>query len=367
MNVYIPLGLFLTLLCFLFQDNKRATRFLFGFCFFIVFVFLAIRYEFGPDYFNYRNIYESGQHGISLSEYLNSDVRLEPVFRYYIQLFPKYTLFIVTNSLLWVFSLYLLYRKYLDQKYLWVLMLYIFFDVNCIINNSVAMRTSMAAICFVPAFYYLVKGKRVLYVAFVLFGALFHYSTVVLVLLALLPQKKIILFNNVFVGICGVLSILIVFAGQNFVLTTVANLAIDSVEDMSRYSGYLNRMSGSSFSLNSLIYKVLAIIPVFYLANAGRKEEDKEYIMFYKVAIIASLLVPLLGQNLLTDRFLMILTPIYIIAIIHSFKYYNVRVNMVVIGTIVIVSLYIFYNMMNTSYGANYAVYKTIFDAPFIP
>lgn len=367
MNVYIPLGIILVLLCLLFKDNKRATRFLFGFCFLIIFLFLAIRYEFGPDYFSYRNIYERGEHGISLSDYLKADSRIEPAFLYYLQLFPKYTLFIITNSLLWVGALFLLYKKYIDQRYLWVLLLYIFSDVNCIINNSVAMRTSMAAICFIPAFYLLLKGKKIYYVALVLLGASFHQSTLPLVLFALLPQKKLLLFNNTFIVVCGVISILIVFVGQNFVLTTMTKLAMDSVEDMSRYSGYMDRLSGSSFSFNSLMYKVLAIIPVFYLANAGRKEEDVEYIMIYKVAIITSLLVPLLGQNLLSDRFLMILTPIFIIAVIHSFKYYNSKSNIFVMVMIIFVSLYIFYNMMNTSYGTKYSVYKTIFDAPYIP
>ena len=369
MNVYVPLGLFLTLLCLLFSNNKKGAVKMFTICMAVAFVFSALRYEFGPDYFHYWEIYEHGEQGRSLSSYLaeRDDVRLEPFFRYYLQLFPKYTFFIITNTLLWFVAIFFVFKKYVDLKYSWVLILFLFFNINCLINNYVAMRTSLAAICFIPGLYFLMQNKRWLYVFFVILGSLFHTASIALVVLVFLSFKKGVLNSKVFIVVCGFLGFLIVLIGQNFITTTLSTLVMDSVEDMNRYAGYLDKVSKASFTLNALLFKVLSFIPAFYLAYASQFETEKEFIIINKVGIIASLLILLLGQNILTDRFLMILNPIFIVSIIHSLQYCRKEFNIIALSSVFIVSFYMFYNTMNSSYAISYQTYQTVFSAPFIP
>ena len=369
MNIYVPLGLLLALLCLFSSKSKNSAGKMFAFCMLIAFVFSAIRYEFGPDYFHYWAIYERGEQGRSLSSYwaARDEVRLEPVFRFYIQLFPKYTLFIVTNTLLWFGTIYLLFKKYVDLKYGWLIILFLFFNINCMINNYVAMRTSLAAVCFIPGFFFLTQNKRWLYLLFVLLGSMFHESTIVLALLVFLNGKKDFLSNNGFIILSGVLALAVLVAGENFITTTLSAFAMESIEDMNRYANYMSRVSGASLTFNALVFKILTFIPALYLAFAARKETDTVYIYIYKIGIISALLLLLLGQNILTDRFLMILNPFYILAVIHSFRYFKPEYNVIVMLSVFVVSFYMFYNTMNSSYAASYQVYHTIFGAPYIP
>lgn len=367
MNIYIPLGLILAFICYISSGSSKTSEKFFLFCMTIACGFMAIRYEFGPDYFSYRDIYERDLSFSSLSDLFSgsSEYSLEPTFNFILHLFPKFTYFIVFATILWFTANYLFYSKYVEQKYYWFLMLYMFLNMNCILNNSVALRTSFAAVSFIPAFYFLQNNKRILFILFVALGALFHTSTIALAILVILRKsKKSILLNRAFVTVCFVISLVIILTGTNFIFDSVAGYLIGEVEQFARYANYDVAVSSS---INAFIFKILIFVPLLFIINAAEKEEDERFFIVYKIAIIVGVLLLILGQNILSDRFLMILSPFYIAAIIRSFRFNTPPINYINVIIALVVSCYMLYNQMNASYAVSWQVYHTVFSAPTIP
>ena len=92
MNVYIPLAIFLVLLCLWGRQYERSANVTFWIAMIVTCVFALFRYEFGPDYFNYHEIYD-GIQGADIENYIGRGMFVEKPFLYFLQFFPKFTSF----------------------------------------------------------------------------------------------------------------------------------------------------------------------------------------------------------------------------------------------------------------------------------
>ena len=112
MNIYIPLSLFLIILCYTTRNNRKQCRTCFFISMTVLFIFAALRYNFGADYTSYlADFKESKVHGA------DSHYEIEFIFGRYLVLFPKYIYFIAFTSLLWFSSLYYLFKTNVPYKY----------------------------------------------------------------------------------------------------------------------------------------------------------------------------------------------------------------------------------------------------------
>ena len=135
MNVYIPLGLILTLLCYLCSKNEVSARKAFIFSMFAAFLFAAFRFEFGPDYFNYNAIYDSIQ-GADIDSYTGKGMSVEKPFLILLSLFPNFTSFVIFLAVLWVIPVAYFLSRYVSPSYYWIAVLSIFVKYQFLIHVS---------------------------------------------------------------------------------------------------------------------------------------------------------------------------------------------------------------------------------------
>lgn len=371
MNILIPLAIISIYLCFSYRKRPEAVERVFALTMLIAFLLAALRYEFGPDYFSYRKLYEElNNYGIdSYIFYIN---HTETAFNYYMMLFPYYTLFLAVNSLFWFLLYYRFFYRYTDRKYLWFVVFFLFFNINCILNNLVAMRQAITSYLFIFAFYALVKQRKVQYIAIITLCTLIHTSSLLLYPLVFVDNNNTrFFFHKLYVYIIVSLALLSLFIGRNTFLLVIATYLTSSFEDLERYTTYLENIGESGVSLISIIKSslllILNIIPLIFIIQQGRRETDRNYIIIYKLGIIISSITVLFGSGLMS-RYMMILNPFYIVALTRSFTNTdNVKRKNLVILVTCFLTVYTLYYYLQADYSVSFLVYHSIFSAPTIP
>ena len=367
MNVYIPLALLVALICYFFRANEEKAKQALWITMAIACAVLAVRYEFGPDYFNYRAIFE-GIHSSDVEGYTGRGQSAEKAFLYFISIFPSYTAFILfLTIILFICNTYFISR-YISPKYYSVAILFMFLEPTFLLLELVAMRAALGAVLFVIAFDQLLRGKRLIYIGVIFLASLFHTSIILLAPLVLLnTNNKSILLNRWLPIVCLVLAVIIVSSGVNFLVLGLVDFAMDSVEELNRYEGYLDSIGNVGQSIFTLLFRGMSFVILYYLAIAGRNEKDPQYIIIYKLAVLASIIQLILGQSLLGDRYLMYFNIVYITAIARSLSSPQVFDKRIILLLIAAISLYILYNKMGRDYNESLLVFHTIFNAPVIP
>lgn len=151
-----------------------------------IFLFLALRYEFGNDYISYRD---------SFSELLNKNGQDYFYFRGYeygwLYLNKAFALmgpngFYVMVAALALANVVALYRvccEYMPVKYAWLFFFcYVFSPYSMLVMAS-AMRQQVALTIFLWSIVYLTRGQILRYTLGILVATLFHNSAIVLLLL----------------------------------------------------------------------------------------------------------------------------------------------------------------------------------------
>ena len=365
MNVYIPLGVFLALLCYLCRRSEKNARIAFIFSMSAVCVFAMIRYEFGPDYFNYRDIYE-GIQGADINNYVGRGMSVEKTFLRFFNLFPSYTLFIIFLSVFWVGANAFFIGRYVPGQYYWYVLLYFFFKTDYFLDSLVAMRTTLCAAIFLVAIHFLIKKKRLIYIALILLASLFHTSALALVVFAFVnTNHRSFIFSNAIIIAIGVLAVISVLIGSNPVLDSFSSFVMDSVDELQRYSE--REVAATGQSLYTLLFRLMSLAILVFLAKSAQKETNATMVLFYQIAVIAAMINLLLGQSLVNDRYFLILNPIYILCIVCSFKKNTNTTNVIISIILFTIAFYILYNKFSRPYFASFMEYKTIFSAPYIP
>lgn len=365
MNIYIPLGILLALLCFFTRNDSRRSSQSFLFAMIVTCLFAMFRYEFGPDYFNYHEIYE-GIQGADVDNYIGRGMSVEKTFLHLLQFFPKFTYFIFFLTIFWFIGNTLFLKKYVPYQYFWIVILYFFSKPDFFLDSLVAMRTTLCAAIFLVAVYFLTKKKRIVFAALVVFASLFHTSAIALLPLALLTtNRKSFLFNDIVLWGLGVVALAAILIGHNFLIESLSSFVMDNVDELQRYSE--RDVASVGQSINTLIFRVMSLCIMFYLAKSGEKETDPEMVVFYKIAVIAAAINLIMGQSLINDRYFLMLNPIYILCIVQSYKKNPSSINAIITLFVFVVALYILYNKFSKPYFASFLVYKTIISAPYIP
>lgn len=377
MDFYVPFALFFILLCFVNRQNAKSSSKVFVVTMALTFVFAAIRYKFGPDWFNYYDVFQEIQQ-LGVNVYLDFQDHNEPLFIHYFAIFPKYTLFLALNSLFWFGSYFIFFRRYVDSRYYWFVLLMLFFNIDCILNNLVAMRQAITAYLFIFAFFILVKDykkvkRKVWFVTILILCMLIHTSCLVLLPLVFVNTKKnSLLFTKQYLYIIIGLAIVSIFIGRSAIVGSVSELLIGNIEDFQRYKTYLRTFGGDSTMdffalLKYFLLIVLKIIPLIFIHKQGAKEVDPTQLIIYKYAIITATIGCIMVSGLLS-RFMMILNPFYIAAIVRACTMsHSKKMNVYVLLCVSFNSVYSFYYYLQADYSVSFLTYQTVFSAPFIP
>lgn len=253
--------------------GRKRSKYFIAAAFVVLFLFAALRYMYGNDYYNYYRSYMVSRTGISVFD--------EYLYELLCKLVPSFYLLIALTSAVFVYCVYRLIVGTLESDNSWLgLMIFVISPYLFLMNLS-AIRQCMAMVCFIVAVYFAIERKLLLYVAFVVIGALFHKSAILLLPVYLVLNKKQMSSWIV----CGIIGALF---GMMF-LVDVDSIVLSVVSQFGD-ANYVHYASGGQG--NSLRATLLTSITFFYvLGNLPRLQGRLQvYGKLYLIGLIFGIL-----------------------------------------------------------------------------
>ena len=265
--------LFSSFIAFL-RHNKKS---LLLFSFMILFIFSALRMDFGNDYDSYKSIYE-----IIKSTGTNSLYDDNPLFVLLNKLSPTFQWFIAVTSFIFLFAVYKLIKKNVEEEYHGLALLLFLLNPYMFLINLSSIRQSIALALFIWAISFAVKRKLIPYVLLVFAASLFHTSAIVLLPFYFLakPKKVSRVFLIVFIIILAALVL------NPFSYDWMLKLFEEFLSD-TRYDRYFEEARG-----NGLAATAVAVMYLIYMLLNIRRIDGKAaaYAKLYLVSTAISVL-----------------------------------------------------------------------------
>jgi len=355
MTAVIILGIMATFFAWL-EDTgkyKHGLKISFG----LIFLFLALRYDYGNDYpvylaaFGEINSYEN----INFSGNFR-DMEIGWVFLCWlckpIGFFGMTAILALLNCLVY----YNFFKKFVPNKYYWfAVFLFIFNPVFMLVPCS-AMRQNVAILLFVFSLNYLYKKKAIRYLLCIGLASLFHSSALILFPVYLLGglnwtinKATVVIAFSIFVSL---------FMFGTFIMP------------------YMNQFIGSYFEKYE-IYKVdegvvgtglgiLCLSALFILILYYGRFQNNENALIFKIAIISFIFLPLGMLIMLTARIGMYFQPALIA--VYPITLTNIKsilLRNVMLSFLIFFSLYYFFTFFQSDIWQDaFYTYQTILSAP---
>ena len=304
---------------FAFLESKKILKNGLLISFFIIFIFLSLRYNYGNDYMGY---YEGFQ---EINRYVSFDIfdeyiHFEPGWVVLCILFKPIGFFglIVFLSFIYCFVMYKLIKEHVPIKLYWFAIVICVFSAGNLLTHLSAMRQALAIVIFIFSLKFIYEKKIILYVASILLASTFHSSALLLLPIYFIQFVNFKL-NKFSLGLLFILYGALYFFGEK--IKPYLNLIITSFnEEYLVYDeeGVLN--SGIGLLINSFFF-------ILILVNDRRYKDERA--MFFKLGILSFILAPIglivlmFGRiNMYFSVFLIVVYPLVFESIkIKSIKY----------------------------------------------
>ena len=178
--VHILLATIILIAVFGYDKDRMITRF----AFFCLFLFAALRYMYGSDYYAYSVRFTAIHNGWT------GVYKEEVLFTLLNMLSPSFQVVVAVTSLVFVLVIYFLITRNLPRNYVWLGLLIFIINPQLYLVNLSAMRQCLAMLMFIVAVPFAQKRKPIPYILLLLVGALFHRSTLILIPFYLFMSPK---------------------------------------------------------------------------------------------------------------------------------------------------------------------------------
>ena len=176
-HVLLALAIFFAALGF---KNKYIQRT----AYVILFLFAALRFMYGNDYYNYyrwfNHIHRGGESGF----------KTEILYNLLNQILPSFPVLVALSSAFLIWVVYRLITKNLPTSYSWLGICIFVISPALFLMNLSALRQSIATCCFVIAVNFACRKKYLWYLVMVIVAALFHKSAILLLPFCLIANDK---------------------------------------------------------------------------------------------------------------------------------------------------------------------------------
>lgn len=263
----------------------------------IIFIFLAIRYDFGNDYMSYMDAFNWG---VSFDDELGAyrtARESEPGWQFLCNLFRPLGFFTLV-ALLTAFECYVFYsfiKKYVPEGYYWFAIFFFVFTPSIMLIGCSAMRQMLAIAIFVNSIKYIEQRKFLLYIISIFIASQFHTSALILYPLYFLRYYNA---RGVIVNSLIVIAYIILLLSSEYmreVIESVASIAGEE-ETVDYYLENAVFQQGGSGIGN--ILKVLILV---YLVGTVHLRNDNNRIPFLLLIVGTfvvpfSLVIPMMGR-----------------------------------------------------------------------
>lgn len=344
---------------FAYWEGHKGSKHGLKISFFLIFVFLAIRYKFGNDYMAYLDIFNYINRYGSLSFSQMSEFKYEAGWVILNYLFKPFGFFALIGVLA-LFNCIIYYKfikKYLPEEYYWFAVFLYVFSPGLMLTHLTAIRQSLAILLFIFSLDYLLKKDAIRYVVCIGLASLFHFSAIIL-----LPAYLIIFANwrnNKITSFIIISIFLSLFLYQSFFspyLNKYIGIYFENYYDT--YIGFGSAKVVSGFGV--LYFAALFLLTIYY-----EKFQNRKTALIFKIAIISFMFIPLgmiiqfLGR---VDMYFSHAT-IIVYPIIHM-KIKNPIYKITFIALLLFVTMYTFIQFFQSgTYRTAFGTYQTIFSS----
>ncbi len=259
--------------------GKGSKNYALLFSFGILFLLAAFRYGYGNDYFGYEKIFVDAHEGMN-------SAGVETLFYWLNKLSPSYQLLIALFSLLYLFAVYRLIRRFTDEKLWWLSVFIFLINPYLFLMSLSAIRQTLALSLFMLGL--LAKPKNHLVKIAICVGCiagaiLVHQTAILLIPFYLIYQlKRNNLADYLFFGLVPIVLLL-----SQDLLLKVAEQVIKLFPNGLNYVHYLTT-AGSNSLRSTLLFSIFYI---YVLLNLKRLDEKTYPIAkFYLFGLLFALL-----------------------------------------------------------------------------
>jgi hypothetical protein len=339
--------------------------------FFVIFIFLAIRYGYGNDYMGYLKYFlEVNKYVYVFSDYIDNILHFEvyPSLRdvevgyiFLCKIFQPLGFFamVATVSALYCYVHYKLINEYVPPLYYWFSVAIYVFNPQYVLIQASAMRQSIAIIILIVSFYYLKNRNLVGYGIGIYVSSLFHKSSMVNFPLYLLAVRN---RSPKIIHIVIVAIIYVVTLSATVYFSQIMNLILGIYFE--NYQVYDNMNTGKLNSGIGIIYNLVIITIILYYSI----KEHGDILLLNKIAVISLLITAMGSVNIMMSR----IGYYYIFALLVSIPYIVSKTENKVLkyGIITSYLLYVILLWYSHFYSPvwhdSYYEYHTIFESSTI-
>ncbi|MEO8416840.1 MAG: EpsG family protein [Ginsengibacter sp.] len=325
--------------------------------FVILFVFLALRYNYGNDYRGYFEGFKQ-INGVTTVQYFSDDYHFEAGWIFLCRIFKPFGFFTMVACLA-LFNSWAYYRfikRFVPLNYYWLAVFIYVFSPGMMLTNCSAMRQSLAIGLFLLAIEFINKKKMIYYFLLIGLASLFHQSALVLIPFYFLGRLNLRLKWYWQISLVGLFLSLFLFSNS---ISPFINRIISS--NFSQYELYdTSTQVGSGIGV--------LILSFFYcLVLYWEPYQDEKDSILFKLSFISYFFIPL-------SLILVMLTRIgmyFQVANMAVFPLLYVSLNKSIwknlnIFILILFTLYSFYVFFHSeTYGESFGTYKTIFSTSF--
>lgn len=391
--MYVLFLIGLVAVFFTYLTRNKQNGFGLKLAFAIIFIFLALRYDYGNDYKAYLDgFYEITSYENVLSE----DMRWEPGWNLLHIIFKPFGFFAMVGftSLLTAVVFYRFIRSFVPAKYQWLAVFLYVFDPYQILVPASGMRQNIPILLFIIAIEFLYRKKMVpFYLLLTIIGSTFHKSGIVVVPIIMLAFINIKI--NKFIAI--VISILFtVFFFLGDYIFPYINAFISIYFEQYAFS-YLYGEGAKFNSGIGFLFSLFQLIAILYYAGIEfnkplelddqwqdidsncydelQLEQPDKFSLYnniaarrllFKLAIITFLFTPMGLQLMMIGRINMYFTPILIAVfpiILYTTK--DKFFHLVFLSSLMLFTLFKFWAFFQSPvWKYKFGTYQTIFSAP---
>ena len=344
MPVHFTILFFSLIINYFAYHNGRRNSFFIALTFLAIFIYLAIRYDYGTDYLNYYAIFEG---------YKDYGKESEVLFWHFMRIFNSYEVFIFFHTAIVVSVLYFFLKKNIESQYYVIFILIFMLHPGMIYTYIAALRSALAAAVFilVAQFFYIRKKRIDCFIIGILLASLFHTSAILLIIIPIFEYC----ISRLSVPVMLIIYC-IVFGASAFLLTDLISYALTIFDIFSGYGYYMDEGYIETASFSTILFRALYLFPIYFMLKIyyQRKDCPIEMKRIFSIAFFYFFILFLGGD--FQNRYSVTLLPYAIASIC-----YSLRVNSSYINKILIVLPFIFI----TCY-LNYNMYKVYFENPLI-
>lgn len=324
-------------------NKKYPFRF---FTFAILFMFMALRYDYGNDYMAYLNMHDlmnSGLRAWGQDSYLFHKLNLW---------IPNFFVFIGVTSLFYIVTIWVLIKNNLRVNQYWFAFLILLINPYIFLINLSALRQNIAVCFFVFAVNFAVKRKLIPYSIFILLAMGMHSSAIILLPMYFFLTEKP--FNKKFLFGTLVICALLLFSP---LFDIIANKLLDFFPPHYRLYYNASFTEGLKNSLRATIISSFYLVLVLF--NLG-KLKGKE-IIYGKLSLIATIISVLAIKVAMITRIGMYFDLFLIITIPHIFSRIEKKIYRQILF-IVLIGIYLlrYYSFFTTPLWESFREYQTI-------